>query len=526
MLPNLVLLLLVSISVEHAVGSSQTEVVLVDVALNEGALSGPLPSDFTSFSVEVHCAMVMLMNETDNTPRPSYLNMMGFLRKASRGTRGPNLRVGGDSTDESVFRWNESDPVPFPSTYRVTPRDVKAFGYVAGFNGTLTLGLNLGYDLPKESVNYAAAVIELLKPLPLLQAFEIGNEPDLYAKYGKRSSSYNYAAYQKDYEAWMAALKHGGHKTLPHLPIIQGAVFCCVAFDAGLPGYIRTFVHDGELSSVSYHHYPLTACHGHKVNIHELVTAEAAESVDRLSSFASTAVAVGRPFYIGEGNSVACGGAYGVSDTFASTLWSIDTLFHAAKHNMTRWNFHGCPQGAYTPIALEGKVSPVDQRYSVARPLYYGMWLVSDAIARNAHVVPTHQSSPWDVNETIASFATHTEQWLPEPGGPNCTSRSTIVVLNRQWRTHTKVRVKATVRGLSGSHLGTAYGRRLAPASHQLGATHGIYFAGLTFDNTTDGLPHGQYAPFSVSVSKEGALEFDLDSISIVTISLYDHCNH
>jgi hypothetical protein len=45
----------------------------------------------------------------------------------------------------------------------------------------------------------------------------------------------------------------------------------------------------------------------------------------------------------GEGNSVACGGAYNVSDTMASALWAVDELFNVAAVNITRWNFHGCP---------------------------------------------------------------------------------------------------------------------------------------------------------------------------------------
>lgn len=40
---------------------------------------------------------------------------------------------------------------------------------------------------------------------------------------------------------------------------------------------------------------------------------------------------------------MSCGGQKGVSDAFASALWSIDALFTFASYGVTRWNFHGCP---------------------------------------------------------------------------------------------------------------------------------------------------------------------------------------
>jgi hypothetical protein len=64
---------------------------------------------------------------------------------------------------------------------------------------------------------------------------------------------------------------------------------------------------------------------------------------------------LGIPFYIGEGNSVSCGGMPGVSNVFGATLWAMDSLFSVASVGVGRWNFHGGPQdgGAYTAISYD-----------------------------------------------------------------------------------------------------------------------------------------------------------------------------
>jgi hypothetical protein len=52
-------------------------------------------------------------------------------------------------------------------------------------------------------------------------------------------------------------------------PRIQGAVYCCSRkdFDSSLKSYTQKFTSGSSraLSSVSYHHYPLSVCNGKKV---------------------------------------------------------------------------------------------------------------------------------------------------------------------------------------------------------------------------------------------------------------------
>jgi hypothetical protein len=73
-------------------------------------------------------------------------------------------------------------------------------------------------------------------------------------------------------------------------------------------------------------------------------------------------------FRLDELNSVSCGGATGVSDRFASALWSIDTLFALVRGGVDGVNLHTFAQGYYRTFRFlhsratgtyAGEVSPI-----------------------------------------------------------------------------------------------------------------------------------------------------------------------
>jgi hypothetical protein len=79
---------------------------------------------------------------------------------------------------------------------------------------------------------------------------------------------------------------------------------------------------------------------------------------------------LGIPYRISECNSFYNGGAVGVSNSYASSLWVTDFLFDVALGGATGVNMHGGGNApGYTPIADN------DGGVVVARPVYYGMLL-------------------------------------------------------------------------------------------------------------------------------------------------------
>ena len=81
----------------------------------------------------------------------------------------------------------------------------------------------------------------------------------------------------------------------------------------------------------------------------------------------------GLPFRLAETNSCYQGGKQGVSDTFASALWSADLMYQLASAGGLGINFHGGGYGWYTPIA------GTREHGLLARPIYYGMLLFAQA---------------------------------------------------------------------------------------------------------------------------------------------------
>jgi hypothetical protein len=93
-----------------------------------------------------------------------------------------------------------------------------------------------------------------------------------------------------------------------------------------------------------------------------------------LKILAAGASAIGVPFRITETNSFYNGGAPGVSNSYASSLWVIDHLFSIAMGGASGANLHGGGSGhGYTPIADNSGV------VIEARPEYYGVLLFTMA---------------------------------------------------------------------------------------------------------------------------------------------------
>jgi hypothetical protein len=78
------------------------------------------------------------------------------------------------------------------------------------------------------------------------------------------------------------------------------------------------------------------------------------------------------PYRIAEGNSCYWGGKPGVSDVFASALWSGDFMLQVAQAGYSGVNFHGGGSGVYTPIAGDSVTG------FTARPVFYGMQLATE----------------------------------------------------------------------------------------------------------------------------------------------------
>jgi hypothetical protein len=299
---------------------------------------------------------------------------VALVRQLAPGGR-PWLRIGGHTTDEA---WMPAPGLARRSPalwFRLTARWLRvAHAVASALNAELLLGVNLAADDPALARAEAAAMNTTVGAR-YIAAFEIGNEPDVYNFYPwyqprhqptlfARSRAYGLQAYLTQFARW--------HKALTPLPV-AGPSFASYSWMSHLHQFLRA---EPGIAIVTFHQYPLWGCQRNPgapnfASIHNLLRPSSSSGLARqIAPFAAVAHRAGLLFRLDELNSAACTGRFGVSNTFASALWSLDALFSLAKAGVDGVNIHMLPGAAYAPFELSRRGGR--WRASV-RPLYYGL---------------------------------------------------------------------------------------------------------------------------------------------------------
>ncbi len=93
----------------------------------------------------------------------------------------------------------------------------------------------------------------------------------------------------------------------------------------------------------------------------------------------------GLGFRLTEINSASCEGAKGVSDTFASALWALDTMFDMASVGVDGVNFHMLPGSNYELFTPSQTAGGTWQAF--VHPEYYGLLMFAQAFPPGAHLL-------------------------------------------------------------------------------------------------------------------------------------------
>ena len=359
--------------------SVSTEITIVSL---EGA-GPPVPANFIGLSIEVWSASAYLNSKVTN--------LLGALRSLSSGPQpGPVLRLGGNSADASCFVDGDTK-MPAGCSYRITQAHLAeylAFARRDDLNLSFVLDVNFGRSASPELAAAHVAAIGRAGLWPFVRAIELGNEEDHYAKpsvqeqqaKGHRGMDYHYLTYEREFASYLTALHDAGLP--PHR--VQGGTWCCSlgagkdrgGFVGNLSRYTHRFASD--LVSFSYHRYPTSHCGGARVTAAELLgDASSSGQAEHLAPL-MLRTASDVEFVVGEGNSVACGGFAGVSDTFAAALWALDLLSELSKRGVRLFNFHCGPDILYTPIGFGANGA------LQVRPLFYGMRLFAELTANGS----------------------------------------------------------------------------------------------------------------------------------------------
>lgn len=442
--------------------------IRVTLTDTDAIVSAPIPVDYVSLSVEIDDVPHYLGPASGISP--GWVALMNLLRAGSGGV-GPALRVGGDSSDYSLW-W---DPPPKPSLpvrqlYAITREDLASYAAaVPQWQGSLILGTSLFLENDTSwGVAHVAAIAREIG-WAHVDAVEIGNEPEGFnGAEALRPRAWSFEDYEREVDAHVIALEAAG---LPPQRV-QGLVLGGhdEAFDAGWAGYVAS--RNASLRSVSRHHYSIEGCAAGvpPPTLWALLDNNASIGTrEFLAPYAAAAAAAGVAFRVGEGNSVSCGGVRGVSDVFAAALWALDTLLEVAALNTTQYNAHGGPHNAYSPV----HVTP-PALAPTAMPVFYGLWAASVATANASTLLAA------DVSGAPPLVRVHC---LRETAG--ALARRVVVVHKDANGTDAAVAVVAPP-----AACGPAARARLSRLSaSNVADSRGVSFAGLTLDGVLDGRP-------------------------------------
>jgi hypothetical protein len=322
------------------------------------------------------------------------------------------LRLGGYSMDlvwPAFGAWSDVPAPPQAIGGTVDQGDLDALkGLLHDSGWTATLGLPLKTVIdpskiknptkdPSPDVSLDQVVAEVVAAYrtlgPALSAVEVGNEYDNVTTLTPAEMWQTMREYQAAIER---ALPHAGLK-------VTGPSANTASTNTKLDDFVTAMLADpqarpdkvvGELAS---HWYPGSHCGSSTLSIPQLMSAS---RYDRTQAKLDGITAIQRrlekpiPVSINESNSASCSGMPGVSDSYATSLWSLDYLMQETKAGMTRVAFHTNTAAICGDFKARASADyPISYRYYgafcaddqaalnsnqlSATPLYYGLWAFS-----------------------------------------------------------------------------------------------------------------------------------------------------
>jgi hypothetical protein len=288
----------------------------------------------------------------------SNANLIGLFKRLGASV----LRIGGNSVDRNLWTPGGAGQ----TAGQIAPSDVAACAaFVKATGWQVLYGINLGASatgaqttaLAAAEVAYAAQQFG-----SSLLGIEIGNECDLYGDSGSYyAGNWSLSQFIPLWQQYRTAIL----ATTPGVTITGPAA---ASNESSWTVPFGQTVTKNQISLLTQHYYRGNGQSASSTDAN-LITPDTALLGD-LQTLHTGATSIGIPYRMSECNSYYNGGADGISDSYASSLWVVDYLFNCAQNNASGVNFHGGGDSTgYTPIADNSGV------VVEARPEFYGMTL-------------------------------------------------------------------------------------------------------------------------------------------------------
>jgi hypothetical protein len=456
--------------------------------VGRATVGAAVPSGFVGLSMEPRGL------ETYAGTNPAAINpaFVQLVRNLAPG-QSPVLRIGGDGTD---WTW-------YPVAHMRQPPGVKfaldkqwlqvGSAVAKALRARLILGINLEANSRRVAAAEGRAFLTGIGR-PAVQAFEIGNEPELYGSFGwyrnaaglavtGRPRGYDFPAYKRDFSSFAASL--------PRVAL-AGPSSGSVRWNALLGSFLSS---EPKVRLVTLHAYPLKHCSAssHPTAGQLLAPAASAGLAAGLSQYVAVARRHGLGVRIDELNGISCGGVRGVSDSFASALWVLDALYQLARTGVAGVNIHTVPNSINEVIGS----SLVNGTWrATVHPEYYGMMMFAQAATAGSRLLRI--AGPSLPGVTV--WATRT------PDG------HVRVVLTNRRATAQNVKIR-----IAGSHGSALLERLQAPSVR---ATSGVTLGGQSFGGQTSTGELGGPSSDSVVKPASGGYTVTLPGASAALLAL------
>jgi hypothetical protein len=324
----------------------------IEVRLDLTRTIATIPADFTGLGYEISSVARPGLLSAENEVYVQLVRTLGACGA---------IRVGGNTADYASYSANGS-PLSSPEDKAgsivndAVLRDLGRFLTATGWQ--LIWALNLGSRDQVNAIDEAKAVSAAVGDH--LLAFEIGNEPDLFAR-RHRPADYSYAQYLAEFRRFRDVLR----KAIPIIPL--------AAPDAAreIDWVTKIAADEGKQLKLLTAHYYRGGAKNPASTIDELLHDDP-NLEPMLQQLKAASESSGVPYRICETNSFFGGGKPGVSDTFASALWVLDFMFTLACAGCAGVNMEtGVNQlgfiSSYSPVADD------ERGHYCAAPEYYGM---------------------------------------------------------------------------------------------------------------------------------------------------------
>jgi hypothetical protein len=287
------------------------------------------------------------------------------------------VRIGGNTAD--LATWSpDGQAVSAPKgtvTNRAVINDLGKFLHATGWK--LIWNLNLATGSAESAADQAVAVAAAAKDR--LLCFQIGNEPDLFARNGYRPAAYDYAEWHQEYFRFGSELR----KRLPGAPLAGPDV-------ASATAWVSSFARDeGKDVKLLTHHYYRSGQRQPAATFDNLLHTDP-RLIKILDQLRADSQRYGVPYRLVEINSFSGGGKPGVSDTFTSALWALDLLFTLSAYEGAGLNL----ETGLNQLGFVSSYSPIfddQQGHLSARPCYYAV--LAFALAGRGRRIRTDVSS-------------------------------------------------------------------------------------------------------------------------------------